>query len=166
VNTPNDLRVIGSPVEASTRISANDARELAGISYRQLDHWARQGWVTPSVDAGIGRAGRRLYSIDDVVRLALLRHLAISRVNATVAGPAVSALATVDESEVVIWGPVPAGSSDEPSLAVVAASSALQVLEEGGAWVVFDPTPILQSARRKIDIGDVKETATRMRGAL
>ena len=47
-------------------IVAGAAHELASISYRQLDHWARQGWVTPSVDAGEGRSGRRRYSADDV----------------------------------------------------------------------------------------------------
>ena len=50
----------------------------AQITYRQLDHWARQGWVTPSVQTGEGRGSRRLYSSADVVRLAALRHFAKS----------------------------------------------------------------------------------------
>ena len=59
-------------------ITALEAAAAAGITYRQLDHWARQGWVTPSVQGASGRGGRRLYSPDDVLRLAALRHLAKS----------------------------------------------------------------------------------------
>src|SRR3954453_5708093 len=50
-------------------ISALDAATLARITYRQLDHWARQGWVRPSLDPGTGRSGRRRYASEDVVRL-------------------------------------------------------------------------------------------------
>ncbi len=59
-------------------ISAAEAAELALITYRQLDHWARKEWVTPSVQSASGRGGRRLYSVDDVLRLAALRHFAKS----------------------------------------------------------------------------------------
>ena len=55
-------------------IAATAACELAGVTYRQLDYWARRGWVSPSVDTGLGRAGRRLYHPGDVVRLAALGH--------------------------------------------------------------------------------------------
>ncbi|MCP4957706.1 MAG: MerR family transcriptional regulator [Actinomycetia bacterium] len=64
--TPTELHVI----------PAAEAADLALITYRQLDHWARQGWVEPSLQAGSGRGGRRLYSVDDVLRLAALRHFA------------------------------------------------------------------------------------------
>jgi len=59
-------------------INAKTAAELALITYRQLDHWARQGWVTPSVQSATGRGKRREYSPDDVLRLAALRHFAKS----------------------------------------------------------------------------------------
>lgn len=59
-------------------IPAAEAADLALITYRQLDHWARKGWVTPSVQSASGRGVRRLYSVDDVLRLAALRHFARS----------------------------------------------------------------------------------------
>ena len=59
-------------------ITATEAADAAGITYRQLDHWARQGWVTPSIQPGSGRGGRRRYSAADVLRLAALRHFAKS----------------------------------------------------------------------------------------
>src|SRR6266542_4605380 len=48
---------------------------LVGISYRQLDYWARTGLVTPSVrDAG-GSGTQRLYSFRDLVQLRVIRKL-------------------------------------------------------------------------------------------
>src|SRR3954447_985281 len=108
VTTPVELRWVEEQDEPG--ISALDAHALAGITYRQLDHWARQGWVRPSIDAGEGRSGRRLYSATDVVRLDLLRHLAVSRVNAAVAGPHVAELDVPMQDVRVLWGPV--GSKD------------------------------------------------------
>lgn len=123
-------------------IVAADAHGLAGISYRQLDHWARQGWVTPSVDAGEGRSGRRRYSADDVVRLDLLRHLAVSRVNPAVAGPLVAACEVPAGDVRIVWGPVGAKDPDHVGLRVVPAAGALAAVETFGAWVVYNPTPL------------------------
>jgi DNA-binding transcriptional MerR regulator len=48
---------------------------LAGISYRQLDYWARTGLVKPSVrDAG-GSGTQRLYSFQDLVLLRTIKSL-------------------------------------------------------------------------------------------
>ena len=131
-------------------ISAADAHTLAGISYRQLDHWARQGWVTPSVDAGEGRSGRRLYTQDDVVRLSLLRHLAQSKVNPAVAGPQVAACEIPSGDIRFVWGPV--ANKAEAGLQAVRASDALDLLQQPGAWVVFDPTPL--RARRSEPVAE------------
>ena len=52
-----------------------DVCRLVGISYRQLDYWARTGLVTPSVrDAG-GSGTQRLYSFQDLVELKVIRKL-------------------------------------------------------------------------------------------
>lgn len=123
-------------------IVAGDAHALAGISYRQLDHWARQGWVTPSVDSGEGRSGRRRYSPDDVIRLDLLRHLAVSRVNPAVAGPLVAQCAVPAGEVRMVWGPVGAKDPEQVGLRVVAAGEALAAVETNGAWVVYNPAPL------------------------
>ncbi len=48
---------------------------IVGISYRQLDYWARTGLVTPSVrDAG-GSGTQRLYSFRDLVQLRVIKKL-------------------------------------------------------------------------------------------
>lgn len=123
-------------------IVAGDAHVLAGISYRQLDHWARQGWVTPSVDSGEGRSGRRRYSADDVIRLDLLRHLAVSRVNPAVAGPMVAGCEVPAGEVRMVWGPVGAKDPDQVGLRVVRAAEALAAVESNGAWVVYNPSPL------------------------
>jgi DNA-binding transcriptional MerR regulator len=46
-------------------ISAKRCAELGGISYRQLDYWARIGILTPSIAEAQGSGSKRLYSIAD-----------------------------------------------------------------------------------------------------
>lgn len=140
VITPNADQGISADEPAG--IVAADAHGLAGISYRQLDHWARQGWVTPSVDPGEGRSGRRRYSPDDVVRLDLLRHLAVSKVNPAVAGPLVARCEVPDGDVRVVWGPVGSKDADRIGLRVVPAGEALAAVEASGAWVVYNPAGV------------------------
>ncbi|KOG55087.1 MerR family transcriptional regulator [Streptomyces virginiae] len=45
----------------------------AGITYRQLDYWARTGLVEPSVRANYGSGTQRLYSFRDVVVLKIVK---------------------------------------------------------------------------------------------
>lgn len=45
----------------------------AGITYRQLDYWARTGLVEPSVRSAQGSGTQRLYSFRDVVVLKIVK---------------------------------------------------------------------------------------------
>src|SRR5947199_5731354 len=48
---------------------------VVGISYRQVDYWARTGLVRPSVrDAG-GSGTQRLYSFEDLLQLRVVKTL-------------------------------------------------------------------------------------------
>lgn len=47
----------------------------AGITYRQLDYWARTGLVVPSVRAAHGSGSQRLYSFRDVLFLKVVKKL-------------------------------------------------------------------------------------------
>ncbi|MGI8427539.1 MAG: MerR family transcriptional regulator [Actinomycetota bacterium] len=49
--------------------------KVVGISYRQLDYWARTGLVTPSVQPAQGSGSQRLYSFEDLVDLKLINKL-------------------------------------------------------------------------------------------
>ncbi|MCC7076171.1 MAG: MerR family transcriptional regulator [Acidimicrobiia bacterium] len=52
-----------------------EAAKLAGISYRQLDHWARKGLVLPSVASASGSGSQRRYSYQDLVELKIIKSL-------------------------------------------------------------------------------------------
>src|SRR5580700_1025065 len=48
---------------------------LVGITYRQLDHWARTGLLQPSVAEATGSGSRRVYSYSDVLELKVIKQL-------------------------------------------------------------------------------------------
>ena len=51
------------------------ACSAAGITYRQLDYWARTGLVEPSVRAAHGSGSQRLYSFRDILVLKVVKRL-------------------------------------------------------------------------------------------
>ena len=48
---------------------------IVGISYRQLDYWARTGLLRPSVADATGSGSKRLYSYRDLVELKVIKGL-------------------------------------------------------------------------------------------
>jgi DNA-binding transcriptional MerR regulator len=63
----------GSDEEVGYR--GTTAYSVAGISYRQLDYWARTGLVVPSVRDASGSGTQRLYSFRDIVVLKVVKRL-------------------------------------------------------------------------------------------
>lgn len=51
------------------------ACEIVGITYRQLDYWARTELVVPSVRAATGSGTSRLYSFRDILLLKVIKSL-------------------------------------------------------------------------------------------
>src|SRR6202162_3301403 len=49
--------------------STAEAARLSGLTPRQLDHWARQGFLCPSVQEASASASCRLSSFADIVKL-------------------------------------------------------------------------------------------------
>jgi len=49
--------------------------EIVGISYRQLDYWARTDLVRPSVEDAKGSGSRRRYSYTDLLELRVIKSL-------------------------------------------------------------------------------------------
>ena len=48
---------------------------IVGISYRQLDYWARTGLVRPELKEAKGSGTQRLYSFKDLVHLRVIKNL-------------------------------------------------------------------------------------------
>ncbi|NNG36124.1 MerR family transcriptional regulator [Nakamurella aerolata] len=51
------------------------ACQAAGITYRQLDYWARTGLVVPTVRSAKGSGSQRLYSFKDILVLKVVKRL-------------------------------------------------------------------------------------------
>jgi len=72
----------------------------AGITYRQLDYWARTGLVEPSVRPAYGSGTQRLYSFRDVVVLKIVKRLLDTGVALQNIRTAVQHLSTRDAADV------------------------------------------------------------------
>ena len=66
-----------SEVEDSTHAGYRGATACAvtGITYRQLDYWARTGLLVPSIRTATGSGTPRLYSFRDVLVLRVIKRL-------------------------------------------------------------------------------------------
>ena len=51
------------------------ACQAAGITYRQLDYWARTDLVVPSIRSASGSGSQRLYSFKDILVLKVVKRL-------------------------------------------------------------------------------------------
>jgi len=51
------------------------ACQIAGITYRQLDYWARTNLVVPSIRGAAGSGSQRLYSFKDILVLKIVKRL-------------------------------------------------------------------------------------------
>jgi DNA-binding transcriptional MerR regulator len=49
--------------------------KLVGISYRQLDYWARTGLIQPSIQTARGSGSQRKYAFGDIVQLKVVKRL-------------------------------------------------------------------------------------------
>jgi DNA-binding transcriptional MerR regulator len=64
---------VAGPSADSVGYRGPTACAAAGITYRQLDYWARTGLVEPSVRSACGSGTQRLYSFRDVVVLKIVK---------------------------------------------------------------------------------------------
>lgn len=77
------------------RYSTSQVAVLSGATYRQLDYWASNGVLTPTVADATGQGSRRSYSEADVERARVLA--AVSALGAT--SPVLTRLRDVLDSE-------------------------------------------------------------------
>ena len=64
-----------SPLPSDVGYRGPTACNAAGITYRQLDYWARTGLVEPSVRGATGSGTQRLYSFRDILLLKVIKRL-------------------------------------------------------------------------------------------
>ncbi len=82
--TPPGLHLPHSPRETSFPVTYQEleigyrgatACSAAGITYRQLDYWARTGLVEPSIRTASGSGTQRLYGFRDILVLKIVKRL-------------------------------------------------------------------------------------------
>jgi DNA-binding transcriptional MerR regulator len=61
--------------ESESGFSGTQAAKVVGITYRQLDYWARTDLIRPSMSDASGSGSRRLYSYSDLVELRVIKTL-------------------------------------------------------------------------------------------
>ncbi|MBF4163770.1 MerR family transcriptional regulator [Nocardioides sp. CBS4Y-1] len=64
-----------SPLPSDLGYRGPTACNAAGITYRQLDYWARTGLVEPGVRGAKGSGSQRLYSFRDILILKIVKRL-------------------------------------------------------------------------------------------
>jgi len=62
-------------LDAQSGYRGTVAARAAGITYRQLDYWARTGLVEPTVRSAAGSGSQRLYGFRDILVLKLVKRL-------------------------------------------------------------------------------------------
>ena len=121
--------------------------KIVGITYRQLDYWARTELVRPSVMDANGSGTQRLYSYRDLVELKVIKQMLDAGISLQSARKAVESLRGFDEDlasvRIVLQGPN-----------VVLAQSDEQVMDllRGGQGVlsmVLELEPLQQTIDRK-----------------
>jgi DNA-binding transcriptional MerR regulator len=72
---PGDTGQVSGRISLEEGYRAPQVCNVVGISYRQLDYWARTDLIRPSVQPAQGSGSQRLYSFTDIVQLKVVKRL-------------------------------------------------------------------------------------------
>ena len=62
-------------ISLSSEFSGSAVCRITGVTYRQLDYWARTDLVTPSISPACGSGSKRRYSYGDLVEVKVIKSL-------------------------------------------------------------------------------------------
>ncbi|SRR5216684_1959474 len=133
--------------------------DLTGITYRQLDYWARTRLVGASIRQAAGPGSRRLYSFEDLVALRVIARLLDAGVSLQVVRRAVEYLQRHIERPLSTLGLIAKGKrvfalTEDPTKMIEATA-------QGQVVIAIDVDPIVKrlqadvtqlSAKREIDV--------------
>jgi DNA-binding transcriptional MerR regulator len=71
----NSLEAIDPQLAEQIGYSGTQTAKVVGISYRQLDYWARTDLIRPSLTDAAGSGSRRRYSYSDLLELKTIKKL-------------------------------------------------------------------------------------------
>lgn len=99
-STTASTQVVHGAVESGPSWRGPQLCSAAGVTYRQLDYWARTGILVPSIAAARGSGTQRLYSTADVCAASLLAKL--SKLGCRLASVA-SVIAGLQTTPLMLW---------------------------------------------------------------
>jgi DNA-binding transcriptional MerR regulator len=105
---PQQGTLFASPAPAADELigyRGPTACQAAGITYRQLDYWARTELVVPSIRSASGSGSQRLYSFKDILVLKVVKRLldtGVSLQNIRLAVEALRARGVDDLAEITL----------------------------------------------------------------
>ena len=132
--------------------------KIVGITYRQLDYWARTELVRPSVMDANGSGTQRLYSYRDLVELKVIKQMLDAGISLQSARKAVESLRVFDEElasvRIVIQGPnIVLAQSDEQVMDLLRGG-------QGVLSVVLDIEPLQQTITEAVQLAFETGTGT------
>ncbi len=110
---------------------------LVGISYRQLDYWARTGLLRPSLCDAKGSGSKRVYAYSDVLELKIIKQLLDAGISLQSARRAVECLRDALETDLATVHIVMTGNKS-----VLARSNGEVVDLLAGGQGVFNIVPL------------------------
>jgi len=122
------------------------ACQAAGISYRQLDYWARTGLVEPEIRVAEGSGTQRLYSFRDILLLKVIKRLIDAGISLQQIRLAISFLRSRGRVEVTAITLVSDGTSvfecteDNEIIDLVRGGQAMFAIDISGVWHDIEAT--------------------------
>ncbi len=148
---------------ASTGFSSKVVLELTGVTYRQLDYWARTGLVRSSIRQAAGRGSRRVYSFKDLVAFRVVAQLLGAGASLQAVRRAVQYLKRHAERPLSTLALVTDGKrilalTDDPRKMIEATAN-------GQVVIAIDVVPIVRRLKAGVtEIGAPREIGMRVRG--
>jgi DNA-binding transcriptional MerR regulator len=151
--------------DATTGYRGTTACHIAGITYRQLDYWARTGLVEPSIKPATGSGTHRLYSFRDILVLKVVKRLLDTGVSLQQIRTAVTALrerGVDDLAQITLMSDgasVYECTSPDEVIDLVAGGQGVFGIAVGRVWREIEGT-LAQMPTETLDQGETDEVPT------
>jgi len=137
--------------------------KLAGVTYRQLDYWARTGLVGSSIRQAAGHGSRRVYSFEDLVALRVVARLLDAGVSLQAVRRAIEYLKRHTERPLSTLALAAKGNR-----VFVLTGNPAKIIEataQGQVVIAIDVEPIVRDLRADVtELSAAREIDVRVRG--
>lgn len=140
------------------------ALKLTGVTYRQLDYWARTGLVGSSIRQATGRGSRRVYSFQDLVALRVVARLLKAGVSLQAVRRAVEYLKQHADQPLSTLGLI--GQGNRVFAQMGSSSKMIEATADGQVVIAIDVEPIEKDLRSDVtELSTPREIDVRVRGS-